>query len=201
MCNYINTYIFIMVKNKAGGNRHKKMARKNVNAPVSTKLRLAKEDGEMYAKVTKLFGNGMAEILCNDKVARLLIIRRRFKGRNKRDNMIAMNSIVLVGIRNWEVRMGNKKEKADLLYVYSDHQLENLQKKATDINPAILNIGGTEEDDNGFEITEKPDWVADDETQFIGENTKVSDNDSNNKSEVKQNKITDKEPDFDWDDI
>ena len=69
------------------------MASKNVNAPVSTKLRLAKEDGEMYAKVTKLFGNGMAEILCNDKVVRLLIIRRRFKGRNKRDNMISYDFI------------------------------------------------------------------------------------------------------------
>ena len=41
-----------MVKNKTGGSRHKKMARKNVNAPVSSKLRLAKEEGEIYAKVT-----------------------------------------------------------------------------------------------------------------------------------------------------
>ena len=189
-----------MVKNKAGGNRHKKMARKNVNAPVSTKLRLAKEEGEMYAKVTKLFGSGMAEILCNDKVTRLLIIRRRFKGRNKRDNMITMNSIVLVGLRNWEVRIGKKKEKADLLYVYSDYQLENLQKKAN-INPAVLNIGGIEEEDTGFEITEKPDWDADNETQFIGDNISNMNTKISNKNDTKQNKIIKDEPDIDWDDI
>ena len=183
-----------MVKNKTGGSRHKKMARKNVNAPVSSKLRLAKEEGEIYAKVTKLFGNGMAEIICNDKVTRLLIIRRRFKGRNKRDNMVAMNTIVLVGLREWEVIMRIKEDKADLLYVYSDHQLENLQKKA-DIISAVLDIGTTQEDDTGFEITEKSDWNANKETQFIGAtNTKVT-------GDTKQAKIINEEPDFDWDDI
>jgi len=66
-----------MVKNKTGGSRHKKQARKNVNAPVSTRLRIPKEEGEILAKVMKLFGNGMAEVLCEDKVTRLLIISRK----------------------------------------------------------------------------------------------------------------------------
>ena len=60
-----------MVKNKTGGSRHKKQARKNVNIPISTKIRLVKEEGEMYAKVLKTFGGGMADVLCNDGVTRI----------------------------------------------------------------------------------------------------------------------------------
>ena len=80
-----------MVKNKTGGSRHKKMARKNVKVPqAKTRLRIAKEEGEIYAKVIRLNGNGMADVKCEDGKTRLLIIRRRFKGRNKRDNSIAL---------------------------------------------------------------------------------------------------------------
>jgi hypothetical protein len=98
-----------MVKNKTGGSRHKKQARKNVNAVVSKKLRLAKEDGEMYAKVETIYGNGMAEVLCGDNARRLLILRRKFMGRNKRDNFISVNGVLLVGRRLWSVVYGNKK--------------------------------------------------------------------------------------------
>ena len=185
-----------MVKNKTGGNRHKKQARKNVNAPVSTKLRFAKEEGEMYAKVTKLFGNGMAEILCNDKETRLLIIRRRFKGRNKRDNMIELETFVLVGIRTWEVRMGNKKQKADLLYVYSPSQVEELIKKDTAINEAIVPADIVKEVDDGFEFSTKEDTPSKDEDTILGDNLFTSSKEAN-----KSNKKTDNEPDFDWDDI
>lgn len=93
-----------MVKNKVGGNRHKKMARKNVKADArKPKLRLAKDKCEIYAKVTKMFGNGMCEVICQDEVTRLLIIRRKFRGRNRRDNMVTLDNVVLVGIREWEV--------------------------------------------------------------------------------------------------
>ena len=68
-----------MVKNKKGGNRHKKMASKNNQPMGRQKLRLAKEnEGEMYGVVTKVFGNGMCDVYCNDNETRLLIIRRKF---------------------------------------------------------------------------------------------------------------------------
>jgi hypothetical protein len=118
-----------MVKNKTGGSRHKKQARKNVNAVVSKKLRLAKEDGEMYAKVETIYGNGMAEVLCGDNARRLLILRRKFMGRNKRDNFISVNGVLLVGRRLWSVVSGNKKEKVDLLYVYSSGDIEELRRR------------------------------------------------------------------------
>ena len=110
-----------MVKNKKGGSSHKKMARKFVNNNATPrKLRKAKpDDGEIYAKVTQMYGNGMCNVMCMDGVERLCIIRRRFKGRNKRDNLVVAGSIILVGLRNWELLSGNKKPKVDLLYVYS----------------------------------------------------------------------------------
>ena len=48
-----------------------------------------------------------------------LKLEKSLRGRNKRDNFIGNDSIVLVGICSWEHRAEGKKEKADLLYVYS----------------------------------------------------------------------------------
>ena len=155
-----------MVKNKTGGSRHKKQARKNVNAPVSTRLRIPKEEGEILAKVMKLFGNGMAEVLCEDKVTRLLIIRKRFKGRNKRDNNIAVNKVLLVGRRLWEVVGPKKKQKVDLLYVYSDGQIDDLRQKVA-VNSVIL-PDGVEEDDIAYDISSKNNWEDDKNKTIIG---------------------------------
>lgn len=49
-----------MVKNQNGGKNSKKMGRKFVtSSSTNKKVRLAEEEGEIYAVVTKLFGNGM----------------------------------------------------------------------------------------------------------------------------------------------
>ena len=120
-----------MVKNKKGGSSHKKMARKFVNNNSGPrKLRKAKlNDGEIYAKVLQMYGNGMCNVICSDNVERLCIIRRRFKGRNKRDNMVGLNSILLVGRREWELVADNKKQKVDLLYVYNGSDVKELVKE------------------------------------------------------------------------
>jgi initiation factor 1A len=119
-----------MVKNKKGGSSHKKMARKFVNNNSGPrKLRKAKlKDGEIYAKVLQMYGNGMCNVICSDNIERLCIIRRRFKGRNKRDNMVGLNSILLVGRREWELVADNKKQKVDLLYVYNESDIKELIK-------------------------------------------------------------------------
>lgn len=127
-----------MVKNKKGGNKHKKMARKNVQSGYEKiKLVESKSDQELYGCVTKLFGNGMAEVLCNDEKNRLLIIRGKFCGRNRRDNQIAIGTIVLVGLRDWELIKKKKLPKADLLYVYSKNQMNEI-KNLKNFNKKIL---------------------------------------------------------------
>lgn len=121
-----------MVKNKKGGKGHKKMARKNVKPKYySRKLRTVREDGEMYARILNMSGGGHATILCADKKERTLVIRGKFKGRNKRDNTVRINSIVLVGLRSvsfGEVVSSRKKEKADLIFVYNEQDINELMK-------------------------------------------------------------------------
>jgi len=161
-----------MVRNTKGGNKGKKI--KRCRTLVSNKIRLAQE-GEQYARVTKTFGHGMGEIICNDGITRLLIIRKKFKGRNKRDNNIVIHSIILVGTREWEVVARNKKQKADLLFVYSKDNIVQLKKK-TNINRIIF---GEEEDTGDIEFDENYEEVP---TQPFEEILKPSDKKENDDS-------------------
>jgi len=148
-----------MVKNKKGGRNNRKMASKNSQPVNTTRTRFAKDDDEMYAKVLKMLGGRRAEIICNDKKIRILEIRKKFGGRNKRDNFIAQDKVLLVGIRSWEHRKQGKKEKADLLYVYSSGQIERLKNEAN-IDDVILPNSMYVEDkqDSGFIISNTETW-------------------------------------------
>ena len=115
-----------MVKN-LGGNKSKRGARKHTQPATHTNTRKAVEEGEVYGSVTNVFGNGRAEVMCIDGNRRLLMIRKKFKGRNKRDNTIGKGTWVLAGKREWEVRGTNDKEVCDLLEVYSATDVENLK--------------------------------------------------------------------------
>jgi hypothetical protein len=187
-----------MGKNTGGGSRHKKQAKKNMNVAPSSRLRVAKEEGEIYAKVIKINGNSMADVLCEDKQIRLLIIRRKFKGRHKRDNGIAVNQIILVGRRLWEVVSSKKKQKVDLLYVYSSGQLSELRQRVN-IQNFIMPSIEEEEEETGFEITSKHDWKN--EETMLGSVQKADD--KNKKSDNKNKKIGESEDicDLDFDDI
>ena len=120
-----------MVKNSKGGKGSKRIARKHVVNMSQRIVRYAKEEGEMYAVVSKHFG-GQCEVVTSDGVTRLCIVRGKFKGRQRRDNNITLGTWVMVGIRDWEVR-GDGKTKCDLLYVYSDLDKDDI-KQNTGIN-------------------------------------------------------------------
>ena len=120
-----------MVKNTFGGNKHKGQARKLVNNKPSSKLRVAEEEGEIYAQVTKMLGNGMCQVICIDQQPRLCFIRGKFRGRGKRDNTIKTGSWVLIGLREWSMDKVSTLEalqKCDLLEVYTDLDKERLKK-------------------------------------------------------------------------
>jgi translation initiation factor IF-1 len=135
-----------MVKNVTGGCKSKKMANKHVNAPKTDKLRLALEDGEIYAIVTKNFGNGVqVQTIKNETL--FCHIRGRFTGRSRRDNTLTIGSWVLVGMREWE----STKKNCDLLEVYSSQEVERLRKSvyenwsiliAADPTGAISGVAG-----------------------------------------------------------
>ena len=115
-----------MVKNQ-GGNKSKRIARKYVNTNVNTNTRKAEKEGEIYGIITKMYGNGRAEVLCIDNISRILIIRKKFKGRNKRNNVVALNTWVLAGLRLWEVIKQDSKETCDLLEVYDSSDVDFLK--------------------------------------------------------------------------
>ena len=183
-----------MVKNKKGGRNHRKMASKHTQPTHTTRIRFAKDEDEMYAKVVKMLGGRRAEIMCNDKKLRILEIRKKFGGRNKRDNFIGNDSIVLVGIRSWEHRAEGKKEKADLLYVYSSGQLERLKNEGSicvDILPSSMHIDN--KDDSAFDITNTETWegkVEEIDIASVKQNIKINNTESNDSDE-----------EFDFDDI
>ena len=105
-----------MVKND-GGNKGKGLARKHVNAAKygsSKQLRVATDAAERYAIVSKMLGNGMCYVRLlsggtgvgsGDK---LCIIRNKFKGRGKRDNIIESGSWVLIGMREFPDGRGHR---------------------------------------------------------------------------------------------
>lgn len=118
-----------MVKN-FGGKHGKKVARKNANSNnesnANRKLRFADGTEELYGLVTKCLGNGQFLIMCIDQVERLCIIRNKFTGRNKQSNMISVGSWVIIGLRNWETSKPNKKDKCDMLEVYTNNEKHRL---------------------------------------------------------------------------
>ena len=193
-----------MVKNVKGGSGHKSQARKNVvtNADKhNNRLRLVEEDGELYAQVTKDFGNGMCEVICCDNVKRLCIIRGKYRGRGKRDNEIRMRSIIMVGLREWASHNDNSKklEKCDLLEVYSDYDVERL-KKSADINWSIFDM-----DDNANQYA-TDDIVhftdnTEDEYKKLVENDMIVKNMDNNNNDQDNNISMDIDDTIDFDDI
>ncbi len=121
-----------MVRNNKGGNRGKKVARKHiVGNGFNARLRTAEEEGELYACVTKLLGNGMCHVNCleenNTSKQRLCIIRNKFRGRGKRDNQLNVGTYVLVGAREWETSRAGTLEKCDLIEVYSSSEIDKVK--------------------------------------------------------------------------
>ena len=129
-----------MVKND-GGNKGKGLARKHVTSGGSNKqLRVATEDGERYAVVSKMLGNGMCYVRLlsgggggnGGSGDKLCIIRNKFKGRGKRDNILDSGSWVLVGMREW----ASKQDTCDLLEVYNHGERDRLMKN----EPCFKNV-------------------------------------------------------------
>ena len=135
-----------MVKNKTGGNKGKSMGRKHVTGnSYNSVLRKAQEEGEIYGCVTKLLGNGMCYVDCIDSnglTKRLCIIRNKFRGRGKRDNVVSTGSLVLVGARDWETKKEGSVEKCDLIEIYNSGEKDRLMSSV----PLNWNLIKTQEE-------------------------------------------------------
>jgi hypothetical protein len=109
-----------MVKNTKGGH-HKNQARKDSYVS-SAKTRLSMDPYEVYAKVIKLFGGNQCDVITINGDTLRCIIRGKFSGKFKRANIIAINSFVLIGIRDW----ASNANTADLIDIYSNSDISSL---------------------------------------------------------------------------
>ena len=120
-----------MVKNTSGGTKTKGLARKHQGGAAGGggggggggPLRIPNNPLEQLVVVTKMLGNGMCEVFNNDDLRFIAHIRNKFKGRNRRSNDISVNSVILVGLREWEKPAKN----ADVIFVYDLNDYHALQ--------------------------------------------------------------------------
>jgi hypothetical protein len=127
-----------MVKNLSGGTKTKGLARKHIRSAGGgggAALRLPQEELEVIVAVGAMLGNGMCEVFNNDDQRFIAHIRAKFKGRHKRANLIATNSIILCGYREWEKPYKN----LDVIFIYDDYNINQLRDNPT-INKHILNV-------------------------------------------------------------
>ena len=151
-----------MVKNSTGGNKSKGFARKNL-VKRDTALRVAKEEGEIYAQAVKIMGGSIASVIDIEGNPLRAHIRGKFRGRGKRDNFIGPGTWLLVGLHDWQTssKPGDVKE-CDILEVYSDTDKNRLKNSVTTVNWDVFisndtkTIGTTEDEgvDDGIEFAD-----------------------------------------------
>ncbi len=110
-----------MVKNTCGGNKQKGFARKDAHVSKS-KTRLSTDHNELYAKVTKLFGGKICQVITADDQELKCTIRGKFSGKFKRANLLTINSFVLVGLHDFN----SSNPSCDLLEIYDQSDLSSL---------------------------------------------------------------------------
>jgi translation initiation factor IF-1 len=152
-----------MVKNTIGGNKSKGFARKNL-VKRDAALRVAKEEGEIYAQAVKIMGGSIASAIDINGNPLRAHIRGKFRGRGKRDNFIGPGTWLLVGLHDWQTTSKPEDIKdCDILEVYSDSDKDRLKNSITTINWSIFitndckTLSSTEDnvDDSGIEFADE----------------------------------------------
>jgi initiation factor 1A len=130
-----------MVKNTTGGTGTKSFARKHQTSSHASQLVIPTSPLEQIACVTKALGNGMLEVHTNDDTRLIAHIRNKFRGKQKRHNMISVFAVVLIGLREWETPYKN----CDILTIYDANQVEQLKNiPSLQLNHVIrLSLGNT----------------------------------------------------------
>lgn len=123
-----------MVKNNSGGNKAKGFARKNFGKK-DFALRVAQEEGEIYAQAVKVMGGNLASAIDIEGNPLRAHIRGKFRGRGKRDNFIGPGTWLLVGLHTWESdKTSDEIKNCDILEVYNDSDKIRLKNSVTSVN-------------------------------------------------------------------
>jgi len=144
-----------MVKNKGKGGKNR---RRGKNDSEATKRELTfKEDGQEYAQVTRMLGNGRLEAFCFDGVNRLCHIR----GKLRKRVWIGVGDIILLGLREFQ------DQKADIILKYDGDEARSLKAygelpETVQINAGTEMLEGEEFGDDNFDFDEDADGFDDD---------------------------------------
>jgi len=121
-----------MPKNKGKGGKNRRRG-KNENEAEKREL-IFKEDGQEYAQVTKMLGNGRLEALCfTDGKKRLCHIR----GKLRKKVWINQGDVILLGLRDYQ------DEKADVILKYNTDEARNLKSYGEIPKTVKVNEAGT----------------------------------------------------------
>eukprot|EP00871_Galdieria_phlegrea_P003057 jgi/Galph1/3752/GphlegSOOS_G2407.1 len=127
-----------MPKNKGKGGKNRRRG-KNDNDEEKREL-VFKEEGQEYAQITRMLGNGRCEALCFDGTRRLCHIR----GKMRKKVWINSGDIVLIGLRDYQ------DEKADIILKYNPEEARALKAQGEIPDTAKIN---EEEGEEGEEVT------------------------------------------------
>ena len=150
-----------MPKNKGKGGKNRRRG-KNENERDKREL-VFKEDGQEYAQVAKMLGNGRLEAMCFDGVKRLCHIR----GKLRKKVWINQSDIILVGLRDYQ------DAKADVILKYSADEARNLKSygefpESIKITDTVDFVGGDLDDDIEFDDVDSDDSGSDDRDDIDG---------------------------------
>mmetsp|Transcript_9342 Transcript_9342/g.16094 ORF Transcript_9342/g.16094 Transcript_9342/m.16094 type:complete len:139 (+) Transcript_9342:62-478(+) len=118
-----------MPKNKGKGGKNR---RRGKNENEQKREIIFKEDGQEYAQVLRMLGNGRLEAVCFDGTKRLCHIR----GKLRKKVWVNQGDIVLIGLRDYQ------DEKADVIMKYTADEARSL--KAYGELPESAKINETE---------------------------------------------------------
>nr|UXY87336.1 eukaryotic translation initiation factor 1A [Cryptomonas sp.] len=130
-----------MGKNKGKGGKNKKRLLKSDNR--EKRELIFKEDGQEYAQIIKMLGNGRCEAYCFDGIKRLCHIR----GKLRKKVWINTGDVVLIGLRDFQTRKG------DIILKYSIDESRCLKAYGElpnniPLNESIIINSETKKDDN-----------------------------------------------------
>merc|ERR1711966_218660 len=118
-----------MPKNKGKGGKNR---RRGKNENEEKRELVFKEDGQEYAQVLRMLGNGRLEAQCIDGVKRLCHIR----GKMRKKVWVNTGDIILLGLRDFQ------DEKADVILKYLADEARSL--KAYGELPADIRVNETD---------------------------------------------------------
>lgn len=119
-----------MVKNKGKGGKNRRRGKND--SEMSKREITFKEDGQEYAQVTRMLGNGRLEAFCFDGVNRLCHIR----GKLRKRVWIGVGDIVLLGLRDFQ------DQKADIILKYDGDEARSLKSYGELPESVQINAGG-----------------------------------------------------------